>query len=387
LSCFLKAEKLNVSRKTPKPRIIFPRDPRYNLVLASRLKPFEHWLWAHLTADRVRRLGFRCPGSGRLVAKGLNGSQRAGLIEAKLREGFSCVEVGGAAFEAHVGPSSLKTEHRVYMAAFPGDRTLARLLSCQLRLFGRLPCGARFSREGGRASGDFNTGMGNSLVMLCLVFDVMSDFQDWDCLVDGDNALLFVRTCELSRLMTVVGPRALASCGQELVVERPTSVLEEVVFGQSVPIWFPEGRRLVRSPFKVLSNMFASHVWLREPVFRREYLIGVARCEASLASGLPLVQAACRRLLEVLGDVPVREHIAFRDWVFLGADPNAPFVYVEPDPATRASFEVAFGLSPEAQILAEERLSRMDIPGFGSLYDALEPFEPGAGPAWTGWLG
>jgi hypothetical protein len=78
---FLKAEKVT-SKLGPKPRMIFPRSPRYNLDLASRLKPFEHWLWGRLTA----RTFLGC-GVGRIVAKGLNQRQRANLIVRKFFPG------------------------------------------------------------------------------------------------------------------------------------------------------------------------------------------------------------------------------------------------------------------------------------------------------------
>lgn len=95
---FLKAEKVRVE-KVAKPRMIFPRSPRYNLHIASWLKPFEHWLWGNLKSGRMG-----CIGNTRVVAKGLNQTQRANLIDRKMRAMPSCVvfEVDGSSFEAHV---------------------------------------------------------------------------------------------------------------------------------------------------------------------------------------------------------------------------------------------------------------------------------------------
>lgn len=366
LSCFLKAEKVDTTAKWPKPRVIFPREPRYNLALASRLKPFEHWLWRRCTA---KRLGVRF-GVGRLCAKGLNLTQRAELIRRKMAGGRVAVEVDGSAFEAHVGPSQLEIEHAVYHSAYPRDTVLRRLLLEQVGLKGRMPCGVKFERDGGRASGDFNTGMGNSIVMMCVVFSVMFDFAKWDTLVDGDNALLFVEPADLDRLRSVVGVRALRSCGQELTVEKPTAVLEEVVFGQSRPVWFPSGWRLVRSPFKAMSGMTSSHAWLREPIFRREYLAGVAKCELSLAAGEPLVQAACLAVLKLTGDVHVRDHIAYRDYAFLGASVDAARV-LPIHPRTRTTFARAFGISEQCQVRLESLISRQALFPVESGYSKL----------------
>jgi len=282
------------------------------------------------------------------------------------------VEVDGSAFEAHVGSPSLSLEARVYRSAFPKDRTLAKLLRAQLTLKGRMPCGAKFSRRGGRASGDFNTGMGNSLVMMALVLAVMGDFPAWDCLVDGDNALLFVSVEDMVRLEEVVGPRALEACGQELTVERPVTVFEEVVFGRSSPVQLPSGPVLVRPWQRVISNMFSSHVWLHQPSFRREFLVGVAQCEAHLSCGVPVVSAFVHSFLRHAGPTRVRDHIAFRDYEFLGVRPGKTPLYEVPSDLARASFEIAFGLPPDEQVLLEERFWNFAWPGFEGEFEVLQ---------------
>jgi len=121
LRAFLKSEKVQFS-KFAKPRMIFPRSPRYNLALASYLKPFEHWLWGNLKSVAQRGV---LP--SRVVAKGLNPHQRANLIRRKMRGIRDCVvfEVDGKAFEAHVDVRQLLQEDGVYLAAFGDTRNCA----------------------------------------------------------------------------------------------------------------------------------------------------------------------------------------------------------------------------------------------------------------------
>lgn len=384
LSCFLKGEKVNVGPKWPKPRMIFPRTPEFNLVLASRLKKFEHWLWSRLDGRAVRS----CfpTARGRLVAKGLNPSQRARLIVSKFSGIRNCVvvEVDGKAFEAHVGPSQLRCEHSVYRAAFPRDALLSRCLSEQLVLSGRLPCGARFSRSGGRASGDFNTGMGNSLVMLGCVGAMLHDYDEFDVLADGDNCLIFVPERSLGRLLEEVPVRSVACCGQELEISTPVRVVEEVRFGQSAPVWFPDGWRMVREPFKVMSGAASSYRWLREPKFRREYLAGVARCEYSVSRAVPLLQAYAIELYRAAAfRGSVREH-PFSEYMYIGASLRWEPEDTPVHPLTRESFYKAFGVSPAEQVRLERGL-RCPSPdtfvccsGFVSMEDA----PPGYAEAW-----
>lgn len=376
LRCFLKAEKCDTRFKNPKPRMIFPRDPRYNLVLASWLKPFEHWLWGNL-----KSVGSRGVPKTRVVAKGLNPRQRANLIVRKFRAIRDCVvfEVDGKAFEAHVERWLLELEHSVYKTAYGklgnsqgfsaeeyAHHSLARLLAKQLRLRGAAG-GIRFERDGGRASGDFNTGMGNSLIMVAVVDAVMKLLNvQFDSLTDGDNALLFIRKCDLSHVTGRFGAEALRVSGFEMVLERPVDYLEGIRFGQSAPLQDESGWRMVRDWRKVLSQGTSSHAHLHEPRFIPSFLAGVAMCEHSLNAGVPILGEWSYRLREGCRAARPAAH-CWRDYEALGVDLDglAEPVLVPVAAITRLSFERAFGVSPEAQLAIEASLRwRCDISGW-----------------------
>lgn len=348
---FLKAEKCGAS-KDAKPRMIFPRTPRFNLVVASWLKPLEHWLWGNLTARRL--FG---GSNSRVVAKGLSPRGRANLLRRKFDSFRRCVcfEVDGKAFEAHVTQNHRDQENGVYRAAYPGDDGLARVLRQQVTS-GVTNNGVKFSRPGGRASGDFNTGMGNSLIMLAVVVGVMVGYRvHFDVLVDGDNALIFLESSDLDEVWGSFYQRVLDSSGFEMTLERPERVFERIRFGRSAPLWGPRGWTMVREPWSVLSGAYASHRWLREPVFGRRWVHGVARCELSLALGVPVLQAAALSVLrQTIGGKPVHlDALADQFWSgawLAGEDDVVPVSW-----ETRLSFERAFGLSPDEQLLWERR--------------------------------
>jgi len=360
LRAFLKAEKRHL-QNVAKPRMIFPRSPRYNLHLASWLKPFEHWLWGNL-----RRSAFNGVGNSRVVAKGLSPRQRAALIVRKFSEMPDCVvmEVDGRAFEAHLDVWQLLQEHCVYASAYPGDGGLRKCLNKQLRNFGVTGCGLRFSRDGGRASGDFNTGMGNSIVMLAVVAGAMSLLgeQRWDTLVDGDNALLFLPSCAMRRVVQGFAAAALEVSGHEMVLERPVSVVEEVRFGQSGPVWVEGGWQMVRDWRKIVSHGTSSHAHLHEPRFALEWIRGVALCEASLAHGVPILWSWANRLLSLTESVTTVRWDAHRDYSVLGVC----FAKVgararEPDLVSRQSFSRAFGVTPDEQVQLEGLMSAVEV--------------------------
>ncbi|QKN22641.1 RNA-dependent RNA polymerase [Erysiphe necator associated ambiguivirus 1] len=348
IRAFLKSEKNRVPSKMAKPRLIFPRSPRFNLELASRLKPFEHWLWGRLNG-RVFNVG----DGSRLVAKGLNPRQRANLIVRKLSAIPDCVcfEIDGKSFEAHVGPASLRAEQAVYRSAFPGDRRLEWLLHAQLKLEGTV-AGAKFSRDGGRASGDFNTGLGNSLIFLVECISALRELGvHFDLLVDGDNALVFVSSRDVALVRAGIGPAILASSGHEVALERGASRPEGVRFGGSAPVHLGRfGWTMVREWERVVSGATTSHKHLDQPAFALRWVKGVAMCELSLALGVPVLQEFALGLLRASSGV--RKQVKaewYGDQFFAGAWFATSDMARPVTREARLSFAAAFGVSPEEQ--------------------------------------
>nr|QHD64746.1 RdRp [Plasmopara viticola lesion associated ambiguivirus 2] len=356
LGAFLKAEKFNGMQKVAKPRMIFPRSYRYNLELATRLKPFEHALWPKLRAPK--RWGVP---RTRVVGKGLGPRARASLVVKKFEgigAGCVCFEVDASSWEAHQDEWQLVEEHRIYAAAFPGDSQLQSLLAKQLRNKGVTSGGVKFSRVGGRASGDLNTGMGNTLLMLAICDSVLRRFglSKYDLLVDGDNALIFLPGSEATPVIEGFHQRALECSGHEMVLERPVTVIEEVRFGQSAPVCVDGVWTMCRDYRKIFSQGTSSHVHLRHRKFALSFLRGVALCELSLAQGLPLVQVWADLLRQATEGSPAASPDFYRDYLEIGATLSESVSMREVSITTRESFSRAFGISVEDQLLVERSL-------------------------------
>jgi hypothetical protein len=363
LKAFLKAEKIWCAGKFPKPRMIYPRSPRYNLALASRLKPFEHWLWRNFMLHHfIGPLDGWKPGRdsrGRIVMKGLSPVGRASVLYKKFTSFEECVcfEVDGKAFEAHVSTTLLAAEHAVYKKVFSRDTELARLLRMQERLVGTSSSGVGFSRPAGRASGDFNTGMGNSLIMSVVVIGVLREYGvPFNVAVDGDNALVFLSRENAGRVVQDFQQRVLDASGLELTLERPVCRFEEVRFGRSAPVFNGRGLgyTMVRDYRNIISGATGSHRHLRDPRFASRYLHGIARCELSLAVGIPVLQSYATKLFETTDasrPVPLDR---YGDYTYLGAW-LADLTDCRPISwEARVSFARAFGLQPDEQIEVEK---------------------------------
>jgi hypothetical protein len=357
LKAFLKGEK--VVNKV-KPRMIFPRSPRYNLELARYLKPFEHWLWGKLKGRRIGACG-----NSRTVAKGLNPAERGKLIARKFSQFRDpvVIEVDGKSFESHLDVQQLQQEHAVYLNAYDNDPVLRRLLEVQLKLKGRTSGGIRFERAGGRASGDFNTGMGNSLVMVAVVSTVLGALSRWrrtrwDALVDGDNAVLFLERSSAEVVQRLFGPLARVLCGHTMELENIAYSMEQIRFGQCAPVLVNGSWRMVRDPVKVISHMTSNYKHLDQPNFSGRYLKGIAMCEASLAVGLPILQHVTKTLYDVVRSVKNPSFDLYRDYCALGVKSfREPEIAVIKQ-ATRESFARAFGFSVDQQVALEATIVR-----------------------------
>lgn len=352
LRAFLKGEKFDPLLKVSKPRMICPRSPRYNLELARFLKPLEHLLWKKWKFGHGVR-------PTRVSGKGLNGRERAALIKEKMDSVGDCLvfEVDGKAFEAHVTREQLLLEHSVYKAAYPNNVELNRLLAVQLELKGKTSGGVKFSRPGCRASGDFNTGLGNTLLMGNFVIAAMErggfDFK-WTVLADGDNCLLFVDRVRGAGVAGMFAELVSSVCSHEMTVEKPTSIFEEVVFGQSRPCYTEAGYTMVRDPYKVLSGAFCGYRHFHDKMFAPRLIRGISLAELSLARGLPVLDAyfsTASRLTAGFKSLQNAEFF-FEGHLINVKDPGPLAVTAE----ARTSFELAWGIGVEEQLRMERYL-------------------------------
>jgi hypothetical protein len=266
------------------------------------------------------------------------------------------LEIDGKAFEAHVDKWQIQCEHSLYEAAYGKDPNLRSLLVHQLHLDGVTNGGWKFHRPGARASGDFNTGMGNSLVMLCVTMATMREIgvRKFDLLADGDNCLLFVeRDTDLSAFD--------ATCtrisGQEMELEKPVTVLEHVRFGQSAPLRTALGLTMVRDPVKVISQGLSSHIHLRTK-FGEAWAAGVGLCESYLNAGVPVLQAWAHSVRKLSAKIAPPDF--YRHYQLLGVPSELRAVGHVPITAeARRSFEEAFGIGVERQIALENEFENV----------------------------
>lgn len=364
ISAFVKREKFPPHGKIFKPRLICGRQPVFNLSLATYLKPLEEWLWGRWRSEKSWGL----PDRTRIVGKGLSPWARANLIRRKWAQFGTPVafEIDASSFESHVTLDQLEGEHRVYLKPYRHDDQLRWLLSKQRRNRGRTLHGVRFARDAGRASGDFNTGLGNTVVFVTVVVANLKALQReipdlcFDVLGDGDNCVVFTE----KRFEPIIRERLAAmifgSSGHEIDCGETAYFVEQVEFGQSRPVETSGGWTMVRNPRKALSHAFVSHKYYNEDKFGRRVMASVAQCELALNNGVPCLGPYFEAWHRELGPAELGpKHLVEWRHRFVADTRVQPREITE---VARASFERAWGLSPEGQIRMEEILRR--VPGY-----------------------
>jgi hypothetical protein len=208
----------------------------------------------------------------------------------------------------------------------------------------------------------------------------------WTALADGDNCLVFVERRVASLVHQRFGDAVALVSAQELAVEKPVAVLEEITFGQSRPCYNGVEYTMVRPPFKVLSQAFSGYRHYNHYKFGLRLAASVARAELHLARGVPVLEAYFAAALERLGGVrPLPNPEDYLEGHLLDAL-RAGALEFDSTPRgvseeARRSFALAWGLGVEEQLSLERQVvdSLEGFPNPGYL-DVIVEMADRAGP-------
>lgn len=372
ISAFVKSEKFNPEEKcNPDPRMIQARTPEYGVEVARYLKPIEKCIY-----------GLRGPTGLRIIAKGLNQTQRAQLLVAKLAQ-FSnpvVMSLDCSRWDKHCTERVLQVEHSFYLRAC-SDPYFQRLLSWQLDNRCRTNNGVSYRVRGGRMSGDMNTALGNCLLAVIMIHAAAEGLGPWDCLDDGDDLLYICESVNANRALAEL-PVRFRSYGQELKIEGIARTLWDVTFCQCRVVVGPGGPMFVRDWRKVLSHGACGVGKWGDRSGVRPMLAAVGMCELALGRGVPVLQEYALALIRnARGHRPrvddfdrgyqarVRAELGVApEWSTLAGVCPVPIT-----PGARASFDRTWGLSLPEQLAIEARLRQWSV-------DSVDHYT--VGPEW-----
>lgn len=354
IKAFVKAEFINSDDKPdPDPRIISPREPRYNVEVGRYLRPLEHQVYRAI-ADIYGEP---------TVAKGFNSAQLGEIIGAKWDKYTSPVAVGldASRFDQHVSVQALKWEHSIYNGVFK-DKHLATLLSWQLRNNVRGYCrdgSLKYKVDGCRMSGDVNTALGNCLLMCALVYAYAEHVGVKLSLINnGDDCVVIFEKQYLEQFCVGLDAWFL-EMGFNMKVEPPVYEISQIEFCQTHPIWTPDGYIMVRNFPKSLAKDCLSLKQLGSRAMSKAWIDAVGQGGLSMSGGIPIMQefysAYIRNASQI--DLESRRHFNSKrrhknieiegglSWLSGGMKRHYSHVH----PRTRHSFYIAFGIQPDQQ--------------------------------------
>lgn len=353
LKAFVKAEKINFSSKSdPAPRVIQPRDPRYNVEVGIYLREMEPRLYKAVARifDDVT------------IFKGLNAIQSARKLYHKWRRFSNPVALGldASRFDQHVSRDALLWEHSIYHDVFK-DPWLHHLLNLQIHNVGKGYCRdgkLKYRVEGCRMSGDMNTALGNCLLMCAMVKSYMDHVGVRFALANnGDDCVLLFESDDLGRVQPGI-PAYFLDFGFTMKVEEPVYQFEQIEFCQTHPIHIGNGLYgpdyiMVRSYPNALAKDCLSLIPLDSRKAYCKWVTAVGECGLSLCGGIPVYASFYRSLIRAGEGLHGREHhmdVGMGKYIMAqGVDNTA----LEVSDCSRLSFWRAFGVSVAQQRLLE----------------------------------
>lgn len=347
---FLKAEKIAFYLKDdPAPRLIHPRDPRYNVEVGRYVKRIEHDIYHHV--DEMW--------GSRTILKGYNAAQVGNILHAKWRAFSKPVVIGldASRFDQHVSVDALRWEHDRYLALFNGhDKDVFReLLSWQLKTkcVGRCDdAKVSYTVDGMRFSGDMNTGLGNCLLMSSMVHawcrkrGVKAQLGN-----NGDDCVLFVEAGQVTALALPDMCAWFRRLGFTMKVEPPVDVLERVEFCQSHPIWDGTQYIMVRKHRHAVAKDCVSLKPLDGPKVFNKWRRSIGLCGLSLTGGIPVQQNFYAAMLRGAGSESLEDPTLDTGFARFARGMDRKFF--EPGAEARFSYWLGFGVTPDEQVALE----------------------------------
>lgn len=380
VSAFVKFEKTDWNAKSdPVPRVISPRKPEFNIMLGRYLKHFEHQAFKWLS----KLFGHQT------VFKGINAEKSAKLMREKWEMFNHPVAVGldASRFDQHVSAEALKWEHRQYLKCFYGKhkKQLANLLACQIdnRCFGYTPDGTvNYRINGTRMSGDMNTSLGNCILMCSMIKAyLMERGVNAQLANNGDDCVVVMEQKDLPRFMDDLSSWFL-ELGFNMTIEKPVTEFEQIEFCQTRPVFDGSNWIMCRNPHTAIDRDCVMMEPFNHNVLQR-WMHAVGTGGLRLTGGIPVFQEFYRWMVEYGRDIPSqRLHKRTADsgnefrlsmpWGLRHMTDGLKRVYTEITPQARASFWMAYDITPSEQIELEDYFRNLKYSSMPGLFTGRE---------------
>lgn len=348
LKTFVKAEKNNLSLKEdPVPRVIQPRNPRYNVEIGKYLRPLEKKVYCAIN---------ELFGSPTIMSE-FNAYRQAEVIKEKWDKFHQpvCIGLDASRFDQHVSAQALRFEHTLYNKVFKSGE-LAELLKWQINNRGLAVASDGlflYKKKGGRMSGDMNTSLGNKFLM-CLMGKSYIDTLPFACefVNNGDDCLIITSKKNLSKLSGLSS--YFKDFGFNIVQEKPVFEFEQIEFCQSKPVCSNNVWRMTRNVATCLSKDVTCVTLGHDVRQYRGWLRDVGKCGESIANDVPVL-GSFYRMMKRLGSDAKYSTNAHKEYSWYHRmSLNSTCKADTPDDFGRYSYWLSTGILPDMQLELEK---------------------------------
>jgi len=222
----------------------------------------------------------------------------------------------------------------------------------------------RYTVDGRRMSGDMDTSLGNCLLMCAMLYSY-SKFVGVDIHLanNGDDCVVFMEAGDYSRFIGIFHSWFL-NMGFNIIVEEPVLDFERIVFCQTQPVYCGPGAFdyvMVRDPRVSLQKDCVSINPLDVPSELFGWINAVGLGGLALTSGIPCWQSFYQMYVRSSFGKRLSKKDTGWGWgvrmLANGMEANVR----SPLARTRASFFVAFGISPDEQLCIEKYYASLTV--------------------------
>lgn len=348
VSTFVKCEKTNFAIKDdPAPRVIQPRDPRFNAAIGRFIKPLEKIIY--------KQLGklYKHP----CVAKGFDIFQTGDIIHSKwnMFKNPCAISLDASRFDQHCSVDALKWSHDIYRL-FCDDQEFSWLLNMMLYNKGHGTCKdgyVKYEVAGRRMSGDMDTALGNCLLMVAMTYSLCKKLDIEHEVIDNGDDITVILDAKNEQLFRDAVPEWYSKLGFKMKIEPTIFVLEQLEFCQMHPVFDGEEWRMVRNLVALSKDLVCTTNQEQMP----QWLQAIGEGGVSLTSGMPVYQEFYL-WLQKFGNVKRNKTHKWKLFQSSGFFRLSRMVQRKPaavTPLARESFCRAFGM-PFNQQMALERM-------------------------------
>lgn len=359
LKGFIKFEKGNIVEKEDAcPRLISPRDPRYNIEVGRYIAHCEKPLFRSI----AKVFGYTT------VYKGLDAYKSAAALRGAWDRYSNPVAIGldASRFDQHVSADALRWEHAQWLHLVPQSerKQLSKLLSWQIHNKGVAYVDdgkVEYEVEGCRMSGDMNTSSGNCMIMCAMIYTYMQhcNIRKYNLANNGDDCVVIVEGRDLIKFSTGLDAW-FTEMGFTMKVEQPVYEFEHIEFCQTKPVLSSAGWVMVRNPHVAIAKDTIANCDISTEKVFRTWCDAMHHGGTALTAGVPVYpqfygmfprnstgQATHAQTIGGLTESGM--------WRLRG---DLEYRRLEVGPAQRESFWKAFGLLPDEQISLELQYAR-----------------------------